>query len=48
VTERLEVPKGVKVHTILDNVATHKQAVAQQWPAKHRRFHLHLTSTSSS
>ena len=33
---------------ILDNYSTHKHANVQQWLAKHPRFHLHFTPTSSS
>ena len=43
-----EVPKGLQVHLILDNYSTHKHANVKKWLAKHPRFHLHLTPTSSS
>jgi len=43
-----EVPKGLAVHLILDNYATHKHAAVTAWLAKHPRFHLHFTPTSSS
>jgi transposase len=43
-----EVPKGLEIHLILDNYATHKHANVQAWLAKHPRFHLHFTPTSSS
>ena len=43
-----EVPKGLQVHLILDNYGTHKHANAVAWLAKHPRFHLHFTPTSSS
>jgi transposase len=43
-----EVPKGLAVHLILDNYATHKHAKVRAWLAKHKRFHLHFTPTSSS
>jgi transposase len=43
-----EVPKGLQVHLILDNYATHKHADVTKWLDKHRRFHLHFTPTSSS
>jgi transposase len=36
------------VHLILDNYATHKHPNVQAWLAKHPRFHLHFTPTSSS
>jgi transposase len=43
-----EVPKGLAVHLILDNYATHKHENVENWLAKHPRFHLHFTPTSSS
>ena len=43
-----EVPKGLEVHLILDNYATHKHAEVKSWLGKHPRFHLHFTPTSSS
>jgi transposase len=43
-----EVPKGLAVHLILDNYATHKHAEVDRWLNRHKRFHLHFTPTSSS
>ena len=43
-----EVPKGLAVHMILDNYATHKHANVREWLQAHPRFHLHFTPTSSS
>lgn len=43
-----EVPDGLDVHLILDNYATHKHPNVQTWLAKHPRFRLHFTPTSSS
>ena len=43
-----EVPEGLEIHLILDNYATHKHANVKKWLAKHPRFHLHFTPTSSS
>ena len=43
-----EVPKGLAVHMILDNYATHKHKDVLAWLAKHPRFQLHNTATSSS
>ena len=43
-----EVPKGLQVHLICDNYATHKHPDVTAWLAKHPRFHLHFTPTSSS
>jgi len=43
-----EVPKGLGVHLILDNYATHKHPDVQRWLARNKRFHLHFTPTSSS
>jgi transposase len=43
-----EVPKGLQIHLILDNYSTHKHQNVKNWLAKHPRFHLHFTPTSSS
>ena len=43
-----EVPKGLQIHLILDNYATHNHPNVKTWLAKHPRFHLHFTPTSSS
>jgi transposase len=43
-----EFPKNLELHLILDNYQTHKHPNVQAWLAKHPRFHLHFTPTSSS
>ena len=43
-----ETPKGLEIHMILDNYATHKHPNVQAWLMKHPRFHLHFIPTSSS
>ena len=43
-----QVPNGLEIHLILDNYATHKHENVKNWLAKHPRFHLHFTPTSSS
>ena len=43
-----KVPKGLGVHLILDNYATHKHPNVERWLKQHKRFHLHFTPTSSS
>lgn len=43
-----EVPQGLDIHLICDNLATHKHAQVKVWLAKHPRFHVHFTPTSSS
>jgi transposase len=43
-----EVPKRLEIHLILDNYATHNHPNVKKWLAKHTRFHLHFTPTSSS
>ena len=43
-----QTPKGLAVHLILDNYATHKHVNVARWLAKNPRFHLHFTPTSSS
>ena len=47
---RLErrVPKGLGLHVILDNYATHKTPEVQQWLRRHPRVHFHFTPTSAS
>jgi transposase len=36
------------VHLIVDNYATHKHPEVQRWLAKHPRFVMHFTPTSTS
>ncbi len=43
-----EVPTGLTVHLILDNYAAHNHPNVKTWLAKHPRFELHFTPTSSS
>jgi transposase len=43
-----QVPRGLQIHMILDNYGTHTHPDVQAWLAKHPRFHLHFTPTSSS
>jgi len=43
-----ETPKDLDIHLIVDNYATHKHAVVNDWLARHPRFHVHFTPTSSS
>jgi len=43
-----ETPKGLQAHLICDNYATHKHPNVKAWLAKHPRFHMHFTPTSSS
>jgi transposase len=43
-----EVPKGLRIHLILDNYATHDHPNVRKWLAKHPRFELHFTPTASS
>jgi len=43
-----EVPDGLDVHIVLDNVATHKTPTIQRWLLRHPRFKLHFTPTYSS
>ncbi len=43
-----QVPKGLAVHLIVDNYGTHNHDNVKAWLAKHPRFHLHFTPTSSS
>jgi transposase len=43
-----EFPKDLALHLILDNYGTHNHDKVKQWLAKHPRFELHFTPTSSS
>jgi transposase len=43
-----EFPGEVELHLIVDNYRTHKHANVERWLAKHPRFQLHFTPTSSS
>ena len=42
------VPRNLQIHMIVDNYDTHDHANVMAWLAKHPRFHLHFTPTSSS
>ncbi len=42
------VPAGLEVHLVCDNLATHKTPEIQAWLARHPRFRLHFTPTCSS
>ena len=42
------VAKSLDLHLIVDNYKTHKTKEVQAWLAKHPRFKLHFTPTSSS
>ncbi len=43
-----EVPAGLDVHVILDNLSTHKTPQVRQWLLRHQRFHFHFTPTYGS
>lgn len=43
-----ETPRGLTVHVIADNYATHKHKRVKAWLGKHPRFQMHFTPTSSS
>ncbi len=42
------VPKGLVVHLIVDNYATHKHPRVQRWLAAHPRYRVHFTPTYAS
>jgi transposase len=42
------VPAGLDVHVVLDNLSTHKTPKVQKWLLRHRRFHFHFTPTYGS
>jgi transposase len=41
-------PKGLDLHLIADNYATHKHPTVKAWLARHPRVHMHFTPTSAS
>ena len=43
-----EIPDDLDVHLVCDNYGTHKTPAINAWLAKHPRFHMHFTPTSSS
>jgi transposase len=43
-----QTPPDLDLHLIVDNYATHKHEKVKRWLARHRRFHIHFTPTSSS
>jgi transposase len=43
-----DTPKGLDIHLIVDNYGTHKEENVRGWLAKHPRFKIHFTPTSSS
>lgn len=42
------VAKGLSIHVILDNYATHKTPDVDRWLRRHPRVHFHFTPTSAS
>ena len=42
------VPESLGVHLVMDNSSTHKTPAVKGWLARHTRFHVHFTPTSSS
>jgi len=42
------VPPELDVHLVMDNYGTHKTPSVKGWLARHPRFHVHFTPTSSS
>ncbi len=43
-----EIPDDLDVHLVCDNYGTHKTPAINAWLARHPRFHMHFTPTSSS
>jgi hypothetical protein len=43
-----EIAPDLEVHVVLDNAATHKTRIVQDWLVKRPRCHLHVTPTSAS
>jgi len=48
--DRIEanVPRGLDVHLVMDNYATHKTKLIRDWLLRRPRWHVHLTPTSAS
>ena len=42
------VPKGLDVHLVIDNYATHKTKTVRDWLARRPRWHVHFTPTGAS
>jgi transposase len=42
------VPTGLDVHVVLDNLSTHKTPKVHKWLLRHKRFHFHFTPTYGS
>lgn len=47
-TVEASVPAELEVHLIMDNYGTHKTPSVKAWLARHSRFQVHFTPTSSS
>jgi transposase len=43
-----KTPKHLQLHLIVDNYASHRHPEVRQWLAKHPRFVIHFTPTSTS
>ena len=43
-----QTPPDLDLHLIADNYGTHKHATVKKWLARHPRFHMYFTPTSSS
>jgi putative transposase len=43
-----DVPKGLDLHVVVDNYATHKHPKVKQWLAARPRHHIHYTPTYAS
>jgi transposase len=43
-----KTPKGLTLHLVVDNYATHSHPEVQTWLAKHPRFVMHFTPTGAS
>ena len=43
-----QVPKGLDIHIVMDNYATHKTPKIRGWLARRPHYHVHFTPTSAS
>lgn len=47
-TVEAQVPGELDIHIIMDNLATHKTSTTRNWFARHPRWYVHYTPTSTS
>lgn len=43
-----QVPRGLEIHAVVDNYATHNHQTVRRWLLRHPRWHIHHTPTYAS